>query len=34
VLASMQHGVTSENTLECGTILMGGVMAGLFLMRF
>jgi asparagine synthase (glutamine-hydrolysing) len=34
VLASMQHGLTHKNTLECGTVLMGGVTAGLFLLTF
>ncbi len=34
VLASMQHGLTPKNTLECGNVLMNGVMAGLFLLQF
>lgn len=34
VLASMQRGLTLSNTVECGTILMRGLMVGLFLLRF
>ncbi len=34
VLASMQTGLNAQNTYECSTILMRGVMAGLFLLRF
>ena len=34
VLASMQHSLTPQNTAECGTILLRGLMVGLFLLRF
>ena len=33
VLASMQRGLTPQNTVECGAILMRGLMAGLFLLQ-
>jgi asparagine synthase (glutamine-hydrolysing) len=34
VLASMQQDLTPQNTFECSVILMRGVMAGIFLLRF
>lgn len=34
VLASLQRGLTPKNTSECGTILLRGLMTGLFLLRF
>lgn len=34
VLASMERDLTPINTAECATILMRGLMAGLFLLRF
>ena len=34
VLVSMQRGLTPQNTVECGAILMRGLMAGLFLLQF
>jgi asparagine synthase (glutamine-hydrolysing) len=34
VLASLQHGLTPKNYVECGAILMRGLMAGLFMLRF
>jgi asparagine synthase (glutamine-hydrolysing) len=34
VLTSLEHGLTPQNTTECSEILMRGLMAGLFLLRF
>lgn len=34
VLRSLQTGVTPQNTAACGTMLLRGLMAGLFLRRF
>lgn len=34
VLASMQGGLSSKNTADCSTILLRGLMVGLFLLRF
>jgi asparagine synthase (glutamine-hydrolysing) len=34
VLASMQRRLTLQNTFECRTVLMRGLMAGLFLLQF
>jgi asparagine synthase (glutamine-hydrolysing) len=34
VLASMQHTLTLQNTVDCRTILMRGIMSGLFLLQF
>ncbi len=34
VLASLQSGVSAQNTAACGVILMRGLMTGLFLLRF
>ena len=34
VLASLQHGLNPKSRHECGPILMNGVMAGMFLLRF
>ena len=34
VLASLERGLTLQNFTDCGTILLRGLMAGLFLLRF
>jgi asparagine synthase (glutamine-hydrolysing) len=34
LIASLQHSLTPQNTLECGSVLMNGVMAGSFLLRY
>ena len=34
VFESLQHGIDHENTSQCGTILLRGLMVGLFLLRF
>lgn len=34
VLAALEHGLTPQNSAECGTILLRGLMAGFFLLRF
>jgi len=34
VLTSLQQGVTRANSSDCGTILLRGLMSGLFLLRF
>jgi len=34
VMASLEGGLTAQNTVDCGTILLRGLMAGLFLLRF